>query len=341
MADSHKNSLDALRLLAAGLVLYSHQHVLFGRADPSFFGLSSFGGAGVAIFFFLSGTLVWSSWQRDPDPVRFFWRRCLRIFPALWVVVLLSVFCLGPALTQLPAPVYWSSSVTWQYLSTAALVVRYELPGVFTNGAYPNVVNGSLWTLPVEFLCYVLVAGLGWVFGRRSSHAVGVGVVLALAGAVWGAAQFGSRFVAHFEMAAFFWWGVLYQYLRALPVPGTRLRGLGLSAVGLALLVFALASNRGLERTGLLVFAAAMVWLAQHWAGAARLTERLGDLSYGMYIFAFPVQQTLAFTLRERGESWGMSLMASVLLTGTLAALSWHLVEKRALRLKPQSRSTS
>ena len=149
-----KNSLDLLRLVAATLVLYSHQHVLTGLAEPSFFGWNTFGGAGVTIFFFLSGLLVWSSWERDPDARRFFMRRSLRIFPALWVVVLASVFLLGPALSSLSVPEYFSASATWRYLSTAILVVHNFLPGVFIDNPYPLAVNGSLWTLPVEFLCY-------------------------------------------------------------------------------------------------------------------------------------------------------------------------------------------
>lgn len=91
MAVAGRNSLDLLRLVAATLVLFSHQYALLGQPEPSFFGWTSFGGARVTIFFFLSGVLVWSSWARDPDRWLLFVRRALRIFPALWVVVLGSV----------------------------------------------------------------------------------------------------------------------------------------------------------------------------------------------------------------------------------------------------------
>lgn len=75
MAVVGKNSVELLRLVAATFVLFSHQYALLGQPEPSFFGWTSFGGAGVTVFFFLSGVLVWSSWARDPDRGRFFVRR--------------------------------------------------------------------------------------------------------------------------------------------------------------------------------------------------------------------------------------------------------------------------
>ena len=338
MADTEKNSLDALRLVAAGLVLYSHQHVLLGLNDPSFFGWSSFGGAGVSIFFFLSGTLVWSSWQRDPALGRVFKRRSLRIFPALWVLVALTVFCLGPVFTRLPIDEYLSSLGTWRYLTTALLLVRYELFGVFADNMYPLVVNGSLWTLPVEFLCYTLVAGFGWWFRAHPSRAVTLGLGLALMGSVLGASHFGPRFVMHFEMAAFFWWGVVYQHLSDQSLHADRLPWGALLGVVVGLLVFWLGSARGVERTALLLFAAGCVVWAQHWQGAASLTQRVGDLSYGLYIFAFPVQQSLAQAGQGLNWSFGLSFGLSLFATAALAWISWHLIEKRALRFKPHGR---
>lgn len=150
MTTSGKNSLDLLRLVAAALVLYSHQYALLGLPEPSFFGWTTFGGAGVSIFFFLSGMLVWSSWALDPDLQRFFVRRSLRISPALWVVVSCSVFLLGPVFSTLRGPDYFAAPETWRYLSTALLVGRHTLPGVFSDHPFPLAVKGSLWTLPVE-----------------------------------------------------------------------------------------------------------------------------------------------------------------------------------------------
>jgi peptidoglycan/LPS O-acetylase OafA/YrhL len=61
---------------------------------------------------------------------------------------------------------------------------------------------------------------------------------------------------------------------------------------------------------------------------------RTGDYSYGIYIYAFPVQQTIASFYPK--IPIGLYLLVCSFLTFVLAILSWHLVEKYALSLKPR-----
>jgi peptidoglycan/LPS O-acetylase OafA/YrhL len=326
------NSLDALRLLAALMVLYSHQYALLGLAEPWFLGLKTFGTAGVSIFFFLSGCLVWTSWARDPHVLRFMQRRALRIFPALLVVCLVSVFILGISVSTLPWREFVASPVTWRYVGTVGIWTSKILPGFFPDNPLPYVVNGSLWTLPVELLCYasVLVCGLVFFWAKVTR---GVAVVVALWLAVliasYGALLVGAHFEPHLEMAAMFWWGAFYGYCRQSPCE-SWLGGLA----ALALLAFGMFGPQGLERTAMLGCAAALVHLAMSVPTGARLTAPFGDLSYGVYIIAFPVQQLGVNWARALNWSFSASLLFSVTATLVLAYLSWHLIEKRALRLK-------
>lgn len=340
MAAPEKNSLDLLRLVAAMLVLYSHQYALLGQPEPSFFGWTSFGGAGITIFFFLSGLLVWSSWERDPVSKRFFMRRSLRIFPALGVVVICSVFLLGPAFSNLRLPDYFVSSETWRYLSTALLIPRNTLPGVFSDNPYPLAVNGSLWTLPVEFLCYISVALLGSVPVASRSVLIAANLLLVVFLASIVPLLVGARFSIHFEMVAAFWWGVFYGYCSKhflTAMPGKKLTlVLGFAAF----LVFSLLGPRGIERMAMLLCAACLVHLALRISIGAKLTDRMGDLSYGLYIFAFPVQQMLVHWDKGRTWSLGVAFCLSLLVTSGLAFVSWHLVEKRALLFKPRVRAS-
>ena len=214
MATAEKNSLDLLRLVAAIFVLYSHQHALLGQAEPTFFGWNTYGGVGVTIFFFLSGMLVWTSWARDPHWGRFFMRRSLRIFPALWVVVLGTAFVLGPVFSTLSVADYFADQETWRYLSTAMMLIRHTLPGVFSDNPFPQAVNGSLWTLPVEFLCYVSVAVLGSVKFMPKGIAVALCLLLTVLLASFAPLITGVRFSLHFEMVAMFWMGAMYGYCR-------------------------------------------------------------------------------------------------------------------------------
>jgi len=328
-----KNSLDLLRLFAATMVLYSHQHALMGMAEPSFFGLNSFGGAGVSIFFFLSGFLVWSSWVRDPHFSRFFIRRSLRIFPGLWLAVFITIFVVGPFFSNYPQADYFHSVETWRYLSTAGLLIRQGLPGVFTENPYPAAINGSLWTLPVEFLCYVSVAVVGGFLFRNRNFSVVLGLGFTMLAVEFGPRIFGERFAPHFEMVAFFWWGVCYGQLTSDSVFSKLQKCF---FVCLVLLVFLMLGPRGVDRSIMLLFAAAMVIIAQRIDIGARLTDRLGDLSYGMYIFAFPVQQIVVQWASSGGWTFWQSLFVSFFITAGLALVSWNLVEKQALRFKPR-----
>lgn len=333
MAGAGKNSFDLLRLFAAALVLYSHQHALLGLVEPMLFEWTTLGGVGVSIFFFLSGFLVWSSWARDPDLKRFFIRRSLRIFPALWFVVLLTVLVVGVLLSKLSAPDYFASSETWRYLSTALLVIRRELPGVFADNPYPLAVNGSLWTLPVEFLCYVCVALIGSIGLVQRNWLMALSLGLAILAAAFGSQLLGTRFVPHLEMVAIFWWGVMYGFVRGRTVFEYRQWAVW---IGVFFVAFLLLGSRGVERTGTLVFAAALVMAAQRVSWGSVVTDRLGDLSYGMYILAFPVQQIVVALGSRRDWNFATLLGVSFLVTSVLAYASWHLLEKRALLFKPK-----
>jgi peptidoglycan/LPS O-acetylase OafA/YrhL len=332
MVEPQKNSFDLLRLFAAALVLYSHQHALLGLVEPELFNWTTIGGVGVSIFFFVSGFLVWLSWARDPDLKRFFIRRSLRIFPALWFVVLITVLVLGPIFSRLAPADYFASFESWRYLSAALLVVWRGLPGVFAGNPLPSAVNGSLWTLPVEFLCYVSVALVGCISLAPRKWLIALSLGLAVLAAAFGPLLLGTRFVPHLEMVAFFWWGVMYGYVQKRPEAELKSWAAG---IGLAFMAFLVLGSHGVERTGMLAFAVALVVTAQHVSWGSRVTDRLGDLSYGMYIFAFPVQQIVVELGRDRGWTFATHLSWSFLVTIALAYMSWHALEKRALRFKP------
>lgn len=337
MVSTGKNSLDFLRLIAAAFVLYSHQYALLGLAEPSFFGWNSFGGAGVTIFFFLSGMLVWTSWARDSDVRRFFQRRCLRIFPALWVVVLLSIGILGPALTTFSLPKFFTAADTWRYLTTAILLPRNVLPGVFEGNPFPNAINGSLWTLPVEFFCYITVMAAGLLRQRQKGFLLGMVLVVMVLLATYEPLLVGTRFAPHLEMLAIFWWGVIYGYISTSARATLKHKQWELLALAIAVLFFALLGPRSEERLAITLFAMAAVFLAQRTDLGACLTDRIGDLSYGIYIYAFPVQQIMVYWLGASCNSFAEMFFASSVVTIALAYLSWHLVERPALRFKPRA----
>lgn len=327
--------MDLLRLLAALLVLYSHQYELLGQAQPSLFNWNTLGGLGVSVFFFLSGCLVSTSWLRDPHIGRFFMRRSLRIFPGLCVAVLWTVLFLGPLVSNLKPSQYFSDPAVWSYLSNAFLLTRYTLPGVFMDNPCPEIVNGSLWTLRLEFICYLGIGLLGAI-PRVSLFALSIVVLLTTVILDHAAShELRTRYGIHLEMFTLFWWGVLFGYVLKYSRHHMRPPRMGLAAAALIFLLYLHLGDRGLERTAMLFTSALLVWVAAHVPEGARLTNPLGDFSYGVYIFAFPVQQwVVSFGMKH---NWGFltDLFLSLCITLIFASLSWHFVERRALRFKP------
>lgn len=328
------NSLDVLRLLAAWLVLFSHQFAFLGWAEPTIFGEYAWGEVGLAIFFFLSGGLVWGSWCRDPNWRRFFIRRCLRIFPGLIVVVLLCAFVLGPALTNLSWQDYWSADGTWTYFKTILLNNQKGLPGVFEKNPYDLAVNGSLWSLSPEFFAYVMVAVVGSVMVRRQDTGAAVLLCMFVGILSYYIVRNGHSKV-HYEVIALFGWGAVWARWMASRGVGQSFSVFALALVFLAFVFFAFALNGGVHRTVLMLSVALIVAVAYRLTLFKGFMARLGDISYGVYIYAFPVQQTLVHFFPD----WhlAMHLCGSTGVTVVLAALSWRYVESVALLYKPSS----
>lgn len=337
------NRFDVLRLLAAMLVLWSHCFPLGGRphAEPlaSTLGLDTLGGVGVAIFFVLSGYLVTLSLERSSSVWVFARRRAVRIYPALLATTLLSAFVLGPSLTRLDLGEYLRHRMTWDYLHNAlAFTVRYPLPGVFENTPTPHAVNGSLWSLPYEVKCYSALA-LGWmVFPRGVAlrFKTLVALVFLMVTAVlrpsvppepfttpfWGLDYFHTKLGVLFALGA-----VLASWRHRVQPRWWHPLALGTA------MVWVTPAGKWQALAFWLTLGTLALWLALNARWLPRIPERMGDWSYGAYLFGFPVQQTLAhFGLHL--HSFALYLLACTLITLVLAGMSWHLVEKQALRWK-------
>ncbi len=331
MAFVHKkNNFDSLRLLAATTVLLSHQFALMGLPEPKPFPDTTWGTLSVMVFFVISGYWVTQSWMADPHLGRFVSRRLLRLLPGLCFVVLISLFVLGPIVTDLSLSDYFSSGKTWRYLNNIRLAIVYELPGVFVGNPYPRIVNGSLWTLPVEARWYLVVAGTGLLGFMRFKHALLLAWIM---GAWFYGRQISPDGLQHPDV---FWtFGIFFlagMRLSISKLPHQIVILLGVVALfsfylgawffGLAIALPLLVTVIGLS---------AFPFLKE--------VGRLGDLSYGVYIFAFPVQQTV---IRFLGPTMTHAplLLISLVVTYALAFVSWHAVESPALQLKRKLQST-
>lgn len=316
-------------MLAAFMVIFSHQHALLALPEPTPIPFATWGSIGVFIFFSLSGFLVAKSWHDDPHAFRFFARRGLRIWPGLLFVVALSVFVIGPVFTSHPVHEYLAMAGTWGYFRNAVFVMQFNLPGVFNNNPGGNAVNGSLWTIPIEVYWYglLMVAGVIGIFRRRWVALVCWLGLISITFLYFHLQDSASR-AWKLELGCFFLSGVLLYIFRTVWTARPVRAAILLSAVGGCLLLFGqayMAVVLTLPYAVVLFGSASLPWVRQ--------MGRWGDPSYGLYIYAFPVQQCVAAVW---GKQLGFfpALVLSCALTTVAAYVSWHALEKPALGLK-------
>jgi peptidoglycan/LPS O-acetylase OafA/YrhL len=318
-----ENNFDVLRLFAAALVLISHSFPLTRHREP--LSPHTLGTAGVEIFFALSGFLVTKSWLDAPQPALFLRKRVLRIFPGLIGALAVTSLVLGPAMSTLSPLRYFGSGQTWTYLDRNVLLFStWSLPGVFTGNPL-RAVNGSLWTLPVEFRAYLLLAlvGLAGLLGRRRVAPL----MLALAAVV----SMNST-APGLRLGCVFVGGAALYVLRERITLRTDV-ALVAAAVWLAAY-----PTRFAPAAGVLALPYVLVFLAYRSPRRLRRLTAAGDVSYGFYVYAFPTQQTIVALAGPIAPAALIAIAGPIV--WLLGLASWRLVERPFLRLKqPQSRS--
>lgn len=339
------NNFNLLRLIAAVLVLFSHSYPLSGNNSSEWLsvvshGFMSFGSLAVSCFFIISGYLIAASMLNRKNLKDYFVSRILRIFPGLVISVLICVFVVGPLVTTSSLRAYFSSTETYTFLIHNSFLWRisFVLPGVFASNPFPGAVNGSLWTLPAEFSLYIFIALLGAVKMIQSRNKSSMVILVFL--------------IAPFFLNIFC--GFFSSYVHILHImPPFLCFGLGalfylwrekifLHWMVLLILVCLTFSLHHFEIFNFLFYlteAYAIFWLAYHQKIKGNRMTQWGDFSYGIYIYAFPVQQILMYYFKISTSS-GLFLLA-LPITLLLAVLSWHLIEKPALKLKQNEALTT
>ncbi|MGV0878426.1 acyltransferase [Martelella sp. FLE1502] len=330
----HQDNFAALRMFAAVLVIFGHSYPLTGSVAPGFLG-NAVHTIALKIFFVISGYLITESWMRDRSLIRYFTKRVLRIIPGLVVLILITAFVVGPIITNLSFVDYFNSRSLYNYFSNVFLYPRYNLPGVFDGNPYPVAVNGSLWTLPVEFLMYILVPFL--FKGRIGKYIVLLSLVIVTFFSVLffiykisPVVIYGTNLINALELAPYFLAGAAYRVW-----DGRRFLNLQVALAILLIAPLAVQGRVSAEILLLIVLPYSVLAFGFSSPPVFRGLDRFGDISYGVYLYAFLVQQIFCQYLDLAGRP-GINFLLSVTVVIPLGWLSWHYVESPALKLKPR-----
>lgn len=332
-----QNNYDFLRVFAALSIMFSHSFDLLnnGRYEPLRIltnGRVGFSFVGLCVFFSISGYLIAKSAERSASLKNYLWKRLLRIQPLLVVTCLLMVLAMGPLYTELPVKQYFLTDSTWAYFRNILPVfgLQFTLPGVFLNNVAEAGVNGSLWTLIVEERLYLFICILFLFRKNRFSFLIYLILPINILYLI-NRFYFGSSLIAYFNTGAFFY------ALIFLNAAGLYFLRINFSKhLNLYLIVSAGMVLIGLNFPFLdFIYFLATPFLVNSIAQIKWVTNKsgkYGDFTYGIYVFAFPVQQMLVAS-HVVSSPWQL-LLYSIISVVPLSILSWHLIEKRFLKLK-------
>lgn len=341
------NNFDILHLLCALLVIVSHSYALVGLRESEpllrLTGNMIASDIGLCGFFTISGYFILNSLVTSKNIFSYLGKRCLRIFPALAVclvvvVVVCSLFYTGDGS-------YWGQRETYSFIWRNLLLfpIQWDIPGVFSTN-YASTVNGSLWTLAPQFTLYLLIIALFFV---RKHRPIVVGLAVALLGLILTKnIVFADKF-AHTDImmlnvglfmpfAQYFVTGIILQTRTRFRTTKERWIIIGICAIMCVILMIINANvHAPIELKPLMMLCVSVIFIMvgeMYWQPVSDAFKRVGDLSYGVYIYSFPIQQMIIASIPGITPRTIMTLTIIVALP--VAFASWRIIEKPALSMK-------
>lgn len=329
------NNFNIIRFVAAAMVIYGHMAHIIGQSVHCIFG-QAVSSIAVKILFTISGYLIMKSLLSDANFGRYMLRRSFRIFPGLIGVVLFAVLIVGPVMTDIPLSDYFRSPATWQYLKNIILYPIYSLPGVFVNYTYSNAVNGSLWTLPIEFLLYLILPLLLVIFKKLKAVKPGL-LIVTIVSIILNCVK-----MKYFPEARFVFYGSnWYDALAIIPYffAGSFLALPELKNFFNLQIATLLMVLTAIFRFSAVKYEFILCFVLPYFILSIALTERpvfskwfeKCDFSYGLYLYGFIIQQLFYHQLEKLNSpifSLNISFLICFCITLICAVISWYIIEK-------------
>lgn len=341
--DPRRNALNAWRLALAGEVIFWHTYPIRGHLPSVRAVLQLLLCVGVDGFFAISGFLITASWISNPRLREYLAARALRILPGFYVCMIVTAFVFAPlsvAIQGGSAARLLFSFAPFEYVlkNIAVMWLKFDVGG--TPHGIPNagIWNASLWSLFWEVMCYIVVAVIGVAgLANRRWVSLTILVVAATGASLMPPVRFpdvfhhpegniattlifmACRAAIMFAAGAF-----LYQWRDVIPARW--------SLVAVSVVIVLAAGQLPDYRVVAAIPLAYAVVVSGSLLQSKRLRLRT-DLSYGMYIYAFPIQQLL-LVLGLISLAPIVFCLTVAVATLPLAAASWFLIEKPARSLK-------
>lgn len=340
------NNFDILHLLCALLVIVSHSYALIGLRESEpllrLTGSMIASDIGLCGFFTISGYFILNSLMTSKNIFSYLGKRCLRIFPAL--VVCLVVVVAACSLFYAGDGSYWGQKETYSFVwnNFALYPIQWTIPGVFEDN-FMATVNGSLWTLAPQFTLYLLIIALFFV---RKHRPVIVGLtVIALVLCLTKNIVFAHKF-AHTDIcymgvnsfarfAQFFATGMLLQTRQCVRTDKARWISIGVCTSMSIVLLVARSYVHSVEILPLVMLCVSVIFIMigeMYWQPMSDVFKRVGDLSYGVYIYSFPIQQMIIASIP--GIAPRTIMASTVVIVLPVAFASWRIIERPMLGLK-------
>lgn len=322
---TRSNNLNLVKFIAALFVIISHAYPLCKGAEYNdiLSDLSrnsiAFGSLAVAIFFMSSGFFVTKSLLKSKDSKKYLHNRFIRIFPPLWFTLIVCILVCGLFFSTYSLGKYFLSSDFFKYCLNFILIPIHNLPGVFMNNIYPGVINGPLWTLPIEFVCYLvlLLAYKLNLVNKKSYKYVALLVIVAFVGIN----LIPLSIKGYIQPCFLFFWGSFYWIYRdKITMNNTYFL--------ISLVAFVLLIVLGYGQVASFLFVPYLtLYIAFCLPQCNNRLASLGNLSYDIYLCGWPIQQMI-ISLFGGSMLVGMNILISIPLSILVGYITYSLVEK-------------
>lgn len=336
---SRENNLNIIRFIAAIMVIYGHMYPIMGQWSYTVMN-QAVSTIAVEIFFVISGYLITISFLNEKSMFCYAVKRVFRIIPGLLALCVVTAFVIGPLVSNYSISVYFSEHFREMvdYMKNVLLFPMYGLPGLFLDNVYPVTVNGSLWTLPVEFALYFIVPLLIVITGRKKGYKYGLIVVFVVV-LIFNTVKlekypdarlviWGTDVMSAMNLVPYFLIGAIFTFEKVKKCLNIQ--------VGIILFFVAIMMNMSYPKTQVIMVFVLPYFIFSFAFASKPVFAKFGtkvDLSYGIYLYGFLIQQILSKYLLKYDLSVNIMFVISTLLSICCAFASWYLVEKPMQKL--------